>query len=473
MTAQPIVVRKVAAKLAAPPFTEADVRQLSASRGEPQWLLESRLAAWDLYESMPMPSLKDEEWRRTDYSSIDWSIAGALRPPTGAGFGAIPQEYHAPLVGDDQGALLAFVDGEVVHHTLADSVRQSGAIFTDLATAIREHENLVRPTLMTRAVTPGAGKFAALHAALWTHGVFLYVPRGVAVELPLHSIFYATQPGMSLGHVLVVVEERAQATYQHELLSALDIPAKQHAAFVGVTELLVEAGANLKYVSLQDFGRNVYDFRHERARVGASGQLDWIIGTMGSRLTKDFTEIELDGEGAWGRMSGLYFADTNQIIDHDTQQNHNAPHTTSDLLFKGALKNHSRSIWQGMIRVLPHAQKTDGYQANRNLLLSEDARADSIPGLEILANDVRCTHAATVGKLDDEPVFYLMSRGMTRQDAERILVVGFFDPIMERIPFVGVRERLSAHIEAKLDMASDYKPKTYPPVPATPEGIKA
>jgi Fe-S cluster assembly protein SufD len=153
-------------------------------------------------------------------------------------------------------------------------------------------------------------------------------------------------------------------------------------------------------------------------------------------------------------MSGLYFADTNQIIDHDTQQNHNKPNTTSDLLFKGALKHESRSVWQGMIRVLPHAQQTNGFQANRNLLLSEDARADSIPGLEILANDVRCTHAATVGKLDDEPVFYLMSRGMTREDAERLLVVGFFDPIMERIPFEGVRERLSAHIEAKLDLAT-------------------
>ncbi len=144
---------------------------------------------------------------------------------------------------------------------------------------------------------------------------------------------------------------------------------------------------------------------------------------------------------------------TNQVIDHDTQQNHNAPHTTSDLLFKGALKDESRSIWQGMIKVLPDAQKTDGFQANRNLVLSKDARADSIPGLEIMANDVRCTHAATIGKLEEEPIFYLMSRGMTRADAERLLVVGFFDPIMERIPFEEVRTRLSAHIEQKLEGA--------------------
>ncbi len=314
--------------------------------------------------------------------------------------------------------------------------------------AIRDHEALIRPLLMTKAVTPGDGKFAALHAALWTHGIFLYVPRGCIVELPLHSVFYNTQPGMTLGHILVVLEEGAQVTYLNEFLSASGIAP--HAAFVGVTELLVGDRANLKYVSLQDWGRNVYDFRHERARVGRDAQLDWILGTMGGHLTKDFAEIELDGQGGWARMSGLFFSDTDQLIDHDTQQNHNAPNTTSDLLFKGALKHESRSVWQGMIRVLPDAQKTDGFQANRNLLLSEKARADSIPGLEILANDVRCTHAATVGKLEDEPVFYLMSRGMTQEDAERLLVVGFFDPIMERIPFEGVRERLAQHIEQKL-----------------------
>jgi len=278
--------------------------------------------------------------------------------------------------------------------------------------------------------------------------VFLYVPRGKAVEIPLHSVFYNTQGGLTLGHILIVAEERSLVTFLHEYLS--DTTVSEDAAYVGATEILVGSGADVKYVSLQDWGRNVYDFRTERARVSDNAQLDWIIGTMGSKLTKDFTEIELDGQGSWARMSGLFFTDDNQLIDHDTQQNHNAPNTTSDLLFKGALKDNSRSVWQGMIKVLPNAQKTDGFQANRNLVLSKDARADSIPGLEIEANDVRCTHAATIGKLEEEPIFYLMSRGMTREDAERLIVVGFFDPIMERIPFPEVRERLSAHIEEKL-----------------------
>ncbi len=445
----PVATRSRVAKLNAPALSQADVQALSTAKHEPKWLLESRLAAWDLYVDMPMPSLQAEEWRRTDYTTIKWEQAGLLTANLGTGFDAIPAENRAPLIGDRQGGLIAAVDGKIVHNELDESLSKQGIIFTDLDTAIREYGDLVRPHLMTKAVTPGEGKFAALHAALWTHGTFLYVPRGKALELPLHSIFYNTQPGLTLGHVLVIAEEGAQVTLLQEYLSAPEVTTQ--AAYVGATELLVGDRANVKYVSLQDWGRNVYDFRHERARVSKDAQLDWIIGTMGSKLTKDFSEIELDGEGSWTRMSGLFFADSNQLLDHDTQQNHNAPNTTSDLLFKGALKDNSRSVWQGMIRVLPHAQKTDGYQASRNLVLSGDARADAIPGLEIMANDVRCTHAATVGKIEEEPIFYLMSRGMTRADAERLLVVGFFDPIMERIPFPEVRDRLGTHIEQKLE----------------------
>ncbi|MBP7692640.1 MAG: SufD family Fe-S cluster assembly protein, partial [Anaerolineales bacterium] len=201
---------------------------------------------------------------------------------------------------------------------------------------------------------------------------------------------------------------------------------------------------------LQSLGKNVWNFTHERVRVGANSKVDWIFVAQGTRLTKNFSEIDLDGQGATGKMSGYYFSDGEQHLDHDTQQNHNAPLTTSDLLFKGALKDKSRSVWQGMIYVAPGAQKTDGYQANRNLVLSPQARADSIPGLEILADDVRCTHGATVGQLEEEHIFYLMARGMSRRESERLVVDGFFDPILQRIPFEGVRERLKRSIEAKM-----------------------
>jgi Fe-S cluster assembly protein SufD len=194
----------------------------------------------------------------------------------------------------------------------------------------------------------------------------------------------------------------------------------------------------------------VWNFSHERVRVERGGSLDWIFGAIGSRLTKNFSELDLAGQGAVGRMSGFYFTEANQHLDHDTQQNHLAANTSSDLLFKGALKGKSRSVWQGMIYVAPGAQKTDGYQANRNLVLDDQARADSIPGLEILADDVRCTHGATVGKLEEEPLFYLESRGIPRKDAARLVVEGFFDPIMQRIPFEGVRERFQQAILEKM-----------------------
>lgn len=436
-------------KVQAPLLNRQQVEALSAARNEPNWLRLARLSAWDLYADMPMPSLQAEAWRRTDYTSIRWEQASALQTGSAAGLEAIPAANRAPLIGDAQGGLICAVDGRIVHNELNDELRQQGIIFTDLETAVSEYESLVRPALMTKAVHPNEDRFAALHAALWTHGVFLYVPRGRRVELPLHSIFYNTGPGLTTGHILVVTEDSAQVTYLHEYLA--DAGHEDHMAYVGMTELLIGENANVKYVSLQDYPRNVYDIRHERARVARGGQLDWIVGTMGGHFVKQFAEIELDGEGSWGRMSGLYFADADQFFDHDTQQNHNAPHTTSDLLFKGALRDDARTVWQGMIKVLPGAQKTDGFQANRNLVLSPEARADSIPGLEIEADDVRCTHAATIGKLEEQYVFYLMSRGMPRAEAERQIVLGFFDPIMQRIPFEEVRDRLGAHIEEKLE----------------------
>lgn len=420
---------------------------MSARYDEPDWLRQMRLAAWDTYEALPMPTTQDEPWRRTDYRHIDWDSAGNLLSPDGGTFEDIPAPNRQPLLGEEQGGLIAFVDDQLVHHETNAKLADQGVIFTDLRTAAREHPDLVRDHLMTQAVTPDNGKFAALNAALWTHGVFLYVPRGQAVELPAHSIFYATRPGATLGHMLIVLEEGAQIDYLHESLSpTLDADA----SFIGVTELIVKDGATLRFANLQDWGHTVFEFSHQRARVGSNGQLDWITGQMGGKLIKAFLEIDLDGEGAWGRMSAVYFPDGKQFMDLDTQQNHNAPHTTSDLLFKGVLRDESRSVWQGMIKALPGAQKTDGFQANRNMLMSNTCRADSIPGLEIEADDVRCTHASATGQIDEEQLFYLMARGLPRDEAEKLVVDGFFVPVLDRIPFENVRNRMMDYIERKL-----------------------
>lgn len=435
------------ARASAPLFTQADVEALSERNNEPTWLRESRLAAWELYEGLPMPDKSDEAWRRTDYRAVRWEEAGRFIANGAGTIDDVPPANREPLIGDHQGGTLFFVDGKLVGSEIAPELRRQGIIFTDLVTACREHSDLVRERLMTKAVKPGDGKFAALHAALWTHGVFLYVPRGVAAELPFHVVMVSTHEGATMGHVLVALEENAQATMLVDYLSP-DLDAQS--GYIGATELLVGQAATLHYVGLQDWNRRTFEFSHQRAVVERDGNLDWIVGTMGGQFVKLFIETDLVGQGANARVSGMFFADGTQTFDHDTQQNHNGPLTRSDLLFKGAAKDEARSVWQGMIKSLPQMQKIDGFQASRNLLLSEDARMDAIPGLEIEADDVRCTHAATFGTLEEQPVFYLMSRGIPRAEAELMVIEGFFEELLDRVPFERVRERLRSGLEAKI-----------------------
>jgi Fe-S cluster assembly protein SufD len=406
-------------------------------------MLEHRLAAWRTAEGMPMPGPSDEAWRRTDLRGLD--VAGLpIRP---AGDASVAPELLQPLASEGHAALLVLRPGSAPERR-SERPLPPGVVFCDWATAVREHGDIVR-AYQASLVAPGEGKFAALSQSLAAEGVFIYVPAGVQVEVPLHSVLWAPGNGASFfSRLLIVVDRGASLTYVHETASPTSPQAQ--ALHAGVVELLVAEDARLTFVELQNWGEHVYHLTHERGRVERQGKLEWVFGAVGSRLTKNFSELTLAGEGAEGRMSGFYFAGGDQHLDHDTQQNHLAPRTTSDLLFKGALIERSRSVWQGMIYVAPGAQKADGYQANRNLILSKQARADSIPGLEILADDVRCTHGATVGQLEEEPVFYLMSRGLPRPEAERLVIDGFFAPIMERIPFEGVRERFSRMIDNKL-----------------------
>jgi Fe-S cluster assembly protein SufD len=447
MTTRTVISRpRDAAAPAASDFqlAERDVLAISQRTGEPAWQAERRLSAWKTYQGIPMPSLTDEAWRRTDIRALPFGELH-LEP---AEESPVDPAFLRPLAGEAHGALLVLRPGRPGELSDSASLGSQGVIFEDLSGALRDHPDLLREALGS-LVPKEEGKFAALAAALAADGAVVIIPPGVKLEAPLHSVLWAPGTGsLFASHLLVIVGEEAALTYVHE--SASPSQAEGSAAHVGSVEILVRRGARLTFVELQSWGKHVWNFTHERARVERDGSIDWIFGAVGSRLTKNFSTLDLVGAGSEGRMSGFYFADGSQHLDHDTQQNHLAEHTTSDLLYKGALLGKSRSVWQGMIYVAPGAQKTDGYQANRNLVLSKQARADSIPGLEILADDVRCTHGATVGQLEEEPIFYLMSRGLPRREAERLVVDGFFDPIMQRIPFEGVRERLKAMIREKM-----------------------
>ncbi len=413
----------------------------------PAWANSYHHTAYEIFCSLPLPTVQEEAWRRTDLRHLP---VGAFRLPNQVEHleqAPVPDGLLQPLTAEVHGGEVVLMPGG--HQVqVSPELEQKGVVFTDLGTAFERYPHLVEK-ILGRIVRPDEGKFAALAGALAQSGVLLYVPRGISVEQPLHSLVWGAGSYLAhLSHLLVYLDEGASATYVHESASPFERDDALHA---GIVEIFVGPSASLQFVELQSWGEHVWNFSHERAHLERGARLDWIFGAIGSRLTKNFSEINLAGEGSLGKMSGFYFTNHSQHLDHDTQQNHLAPHTTSDLLFKGALLDQSRSVWQGMIYVAPGADKTDGYQANRNLVLSHQARADSIPGLEILADDVRCTHGATVGRIDPGMVFYLLSRGIPKIEAQRLIVEGFFDPIMQRIPFDGVRSRFERAIHEKME----------------------
>ncbi|HFC11920.1 MAG TPA: Fe-S cluster assembly protein SufD [Anaerolineae bacterium] len=426
-------------------FTQEAVEKLSASLNEPQWMLDLRLAAFEQFTALPMPTTSDEPWRRTTLRRFKINTFSPSINGDASTDATVPSHMAAQLTEDTVGGVLVQIDGVTQRYEISAALQEQGVIFCDMSTAVSEHPELVQKHFMTEAVKADEGKFAALHAAFWRGGTFLYVPKNVKAVAPLHSALWS-QNGHTFTHTLVLVEQGAEVVILDEYESA---ESPNQAIHNGVLELLVRDNANLTYIGLQDFAKNMWQFNHECGRVGRDGKLNWVTSIMGSRLTKAFQTIELDGQGAYAQLSGLFFTDGRQHFDLDTQQNHNAGDTVSDLLYKGALRGKSRSVWQGMIKVLPDSQRIDGFQANRNLLLDSDARADSIPGLEIQADDVACTHASTIGKIQPEEIFYLMSRGIEENIARQILVEGFFNPVMARIPFEGVRDRIAERILEK------------------------
>jgi Fe-S cluster assembly protein SufD len=427
-------------------LTSAGIKEFSFSPdfvSIPQSVRAYYESAWKRYQQTPFPTLKDEPWRRTDIRALQTDLFATNTQAASP----VPENLLEPLTDESHGGQIVLTPGHS-QIFLSPQLASQGVVFTDLQTAYAQHPELV-DRILGKLIDLEDDKFGALAAAMAKDGVLLYVPRHVKVETPLHSLFWgAGEHTAFFSHYLVYLDEGAEVTYVHESSS----PAGQSQAMhSGLMELYVGEGAKLNFVELQSWGDNMWNFTHERIDVAREGTVDWIFGALGSHLTKNFSDLNLVGEGATGKMSGFYFTEGKQHLDHDTQQNHLAPHTTSDLLFKGALVGESESVWQGMIYVAPNATKTDGYQANRNLILDPRSKADSIPGLEILTDDVRCTHGATVGKIDQDQVFYLESRGLAKEDAERLIVEGFFDPIMQRIPFDGVKARFQRAIIEKLE----------------------
>jgi Fe-S cluster assembly protein SufD len=429
-------------------FTAETLEAFLRERDEPSWLRERRREAFARFQAFAWPSARDEEWRRTDIRPLRLDAFG---PPAPLEPGA---QAEAVLEPAWEAARAHYATGiEHINGALTrapDPSRVRGAVFIDLGRAVKEHPELVKRYLLTEAVTPSADIFAALHAAFWTSGALLYVPKGVRVEAPLVSLVGMAGSGgrVDFSHTLVVLEPGAEATLVRE--STGRAGTGEPGLHVGAVEVFLGQGARLRLVNIQDWDNATWHFSRERALVGRDAALQWTIGGIGARLAKVNQEVALAGQGASAQVNGVVFTTGRQHLAYFTRQDHLAPHTTSDLLYKGGLKDKSRIVWKGMIRVEKDAQRTDAYQKNDNLVLSHAARADSIPGLEIEANDVRCTHGATAGRVDDEMIFYARARGIPHETAIRLIVEGFFANVYDRITIDPVRETLRQAVAARL-----------------------
>jgi Fe-S cluster assembly protein SufD len=390
----------------------------------------SRTEAQAAYEALPVPDTTEEHWRFTDLRGFDPDAFGHVggQSPDVSAPSMLELDVAAEAVVTESGIEITRAPAEIRFEPLDESHDRLGSL-----------------------VGWEEDKFAAHNAAAWQHGLLVHVPAGIELERPLFvRVVNAVDGGSLFWRLLIVAEEGSRFSLVEEYSS---LSADQTGYFNGVAELFVEQGAKLEYVSLQNLSRETWHFASHHARVERDAELDWVSGGFGSKRGKVRIQNDLAGPGATSRVTGAYFADGEQHLDYDTFQEHIAPDTESDFAFKGALRDTATAVWRGMIRVERDAQKTNAYQECRNLMLSPTTHAVPIPGLEILANDVRCTHGATVGRVDREQLFYLMARGLPRAEAERLIVRGFFQDVLDRIELEPVREAVTSALEHRIPQA--------------------
>jgi Fe-S cluster assembly protein SufD len=434
-------------------FSREVVEEISRRNGEPEWMLNLRQRAWTIYNEMPVreggpdfPVSKRIDVRGLQLSSLN--PTPERKAITVSTSELLEQAESIFTLQETRGGYLVQQNGMFVRAENINRLESSQVVFCDMNTALRDYPELVRKYFMTTNVQLNDSKYVALHGAFWNGGTFLFVPQNVTVELPLQSFFLlANEQGAIFPHTILVAESGSKVTF----IDAQTSSTNDNQSLVNsVVEIFVEEGAQVQYITIQELGKNVYHHAMKRALMKKDSSLTWCEIALGSKVSKSSIQAMMEESGSQVNLLGLYFPVSDQQMEFDTLQVHASPHASSDLLYKGALRDKARSVFEGMIRVNKGAQKTNAYQANRNMLLSSESRAASIPKLEIEANDVRCTHGATVGPVNDDQLFYLMSRGLSKEEAIRLLVIGFFSEVIDRIPVQDVREKLLNHIEKQV-----------------------
>jgi Fe-S cluster assembly protein SufD len=424
-------------------FDKRAVEELSALHSEPDWLRARRLESFSTFERMGLPDTRtDEEWRQVDLKPLNLDALRPFEQPDGnAAADSIPE---AAAVLGQRGTSSEAARSEREDAELA----RKGVLFGPLWAAARDHRDLVERRLFS-AVRADRDKFAALHAALFSGGTFLYVPDDVTLDQPLISQYWATGAGSTaLPHTLVLAGKRSRFQYVDEFIG----PTGEAPSLVsGSAEVFLDEGADVGYVAVQRWGNHAWEFANQRFHVGPDARLRMVDVALGGRFARLRVDVIMDGPGGQAELKGLFFGTGEQAFDFRTLQDHLAPHTQSDLLFKGALRDRARSVYVGSVRVEKDARGTSANQANRNLLLSEHAKATSEPILEILNNDIlRCSHGATVGPVDPEHLFYLTSRGIPGPVAQRMLVEGFLAEVLDRVPVQHVRHLVERELATRI-----------------------
>jgi Fe-S cluster assembly protein SufD len=416
---------------------EAFAAHLERVKHLPAWWLDRKRAAYERFAALPMPKRTNEGWRFSNYAALTLDgfapslTASTKRQVTRAkGFAA---------------ASLSFLNNEASGR---DGAAPAGIIFDTLQNALLKHGDLVKAHLLAQPSKLGSDKFAALHEAFLEDGAFVYAPKGTELAQPLAIYHLADGDNTAVfPHTLVVAEENTKITVADFYGSVA--PQARHQLAIGGNDLYAGHGAQLSYIALQDWSRDTLSFQFNATVAKRDAKVLSLNVHLGARQARHESFSQLQAPGAHSEMLALTVAQHTQEFDQRTLQLHQAPNTTSNLLYKNALLDQAKTIFSGLIVVDPDAQKTDAYQSNRNLMLSDEAEANSLPGLEIQANDVRCTHGATSSRIDAEQEFYLQARGIAPKQAQELLVFGFFEEVLGKIEDQPLHDALSAIIRLK------------------------
>jgi Fe-S cluster assembly protein SufD len=411
----------------------------------PEWFRDQQHTAWNQFESLPQPTRKDQAWRFSNVGLLDLAPF-RISPPLSEDDRNNVLKYSRGL--DEYAGRMIFANDQLIERdVVSEDLKKRGVIFQPLERAMVEHADVFRKYFMSTEATLGSAKFAALHKALVSTGTFLFVPRGLEIELPIEIFHWLRHDNMSVfPHLLLVADELAKVTVIEHFRSC----SRTAPGFAcGVNDLIAGPGAKVTYVCAQDWGSNVIALQMNSTVVDHDASAMSLNLNVGAKYSRFESLSRLIGDGGRSDLLAVAVAKQQQEFDARTLQDHISPRTASDLLYKNALDDRARTIFGGLIRVERHAHFTDAYQKVRNLLLSDDSEANSMPGLEILADNVRCTHGATSGQIDEDELFYLRTRGIPTRIAQRLLVTGFLDEVIQRLDHPAIAEHLHRLIEKK------------------------